>query len=199
MTHYIPSHDLAFIHVPKTGGTSILKWIEQNFDYNKIASKHANIFEFTGRKYGSHSRPKNYFTVVRNPYHRILSWYYYQDKMLNKRLEKNKPRENDNELKKLLEVGINDSFTGEKSALYDKNILKPQTKFYDADIKFILYQENLVNDFKKIQKFTNCYKDLPFENKSKNSNNVNILNEKTIKLINEIYSDDFKILGYKKI
>jgi hypothetical protein len=90
MAYYIPSLDLAFIHIPKNGGTSILQWIEENFEYKKIGSKHVDIKGFTACKYGNVPRPRYYFSVVRNPYSRILSWFYYQEKMIKYRHEKRK-------------------------------------------------------------------------------------------------------------
>jgi hypothetical protein len=191
MAYYIPSHNLVFIHIPKTGGTSILHWIKNNFEYQKISAKHATIFQW--EKTIGHSA--NYFCVVRNPYHRILSWYHYQGKMLNyKKIKKSKF--NRTEVKKLYESGINNAFNDIPNCMFNNYILKPQTRFFRSDINFVLKQENLETDFKKIQDFTKCYKPLPFVNKSKNNNNISVLNDNTKYKIGLWYKKDFYHLGY---
>jgi len=70
---------LVFIHIPKTGGTSI----EEMFDIHKMISKKCVVpspQHITGamvlEKIGSKLWSKCYkFTIVRNPYTRILSEY----------------------------------------------------------------------------------------------------------------------------
>ena len=199
MAYYIPSLDLAFIHIPKNGGTSILSWIEENFEYKKIGPKHVDIKGFTAHKYGNVSRPRYYFSVVRNPYSRILSWFYYQEKMIEYRHKKGKPKLNDNEIKKLLESGINSAFTGSNNVMFDRYILKPQTEYIEKDVHAILRLEHLQEDFKVIQNLTNCYKTLPHINTSNNNNDISILTKSTIQKINSIYKADFEQLKYKKI
>ena len=88
MAHHIPLHDLTFIHIPKTGGTSVFTWIEENFDYVQNGSKHSTINQYKK----SFAQPKNYFSIVRHPVDRILSWYHYQYKMILYREEKGKPK-----------------------------------------------------------------------------------------------------------
>lgn len=192
MAHYIPSCDIAFIHIPKTGGTSVFSWIEENFDYVNKGAKHATINQYE-KNFG---RPKNYFSIFRHPVDRLLSWYHYQYKMILYREEKGKPKTTDKEIKDLYFKGIDESFTGYPNALFNKTILRPQTKYFDKDITFLLRYENLNEDFSKIQHLTNCYKDLPFKNKSKNKSIETIISKKTLNIIFNIYKKDFEQLGY---
>ena len=193
MAYYIPSHDLAFIHIPKTGGTSVFTWIAENFEYVKNGSKHSTIAQYKK----SFAIPKNYFSVVRHPVDRVLSWYRYQYKMILYREGKGKPKANDAEIKELYLQGIDKSFTGCANVLFDKTILRPQIKYFDNNITFLLKCENLNEDFSKIQQLTGCYKDLPFKNISKNKSIEKTVNKRTIEIINDIYKEDFKQLGYK--
>jgi hypothetical protein len=192
MAFYIPKFDLAFIHIPKTGGTSILTWIKENFDYQKKCGKHCTIDKFILE----FKMPKYYFTVVRNPYHRLLSWYFYQGKMLDYRKQKNKPRPTDYEIQNIFDLGFNEAFMDSPNALFDKTILTSQTEFFNKDITFILKQENLNQDFIKIQQLTNTFKELDKINTSSNNNNIKILNSQVKEKINSYFSKDFDYLGY---
>ena len=69
---YLPEHKITFIHNPKTAGTSISRWLDNNFK------------TVAGRKHGHHKEvaeffPDTVFTfgVVRNPWERLASWYQY--------------------------------------------------------------------------------------------------------------------------
>lgn len=192
MAHYIPQFDLTFIHIPKTGGTSIITWIKENFEYQKKCGKHCTIDKFILE----FKEPTHYFTVVRNPYHRLLSWYFYQGKMLDYRRQKNKPRPTDYKVQSLFDLGFNRSFAESPNALFDKTILTPQTEFFNKNITFILKQETLNQDFVKVQKFTNTFTELDKINISSNKNNIKILNSQAKEKINSDFRKDFDYLGY---
>ena len=73
---------LTFIHVPKTGGTSITRLIQSKYQH-----------EFSGRTHDTwndlpdHWRD-NVFAVVRNPYSRVVSLWTFAKKVLMKKLDK---------------------------------------------------------------------------------------------------------------
>lgn len=194
MSIYLPDHNIVFIHIPKSGGTSVIEWLTDNFQYEKIGPKHGTIYTFE-KNFGSIIP---HFTIVRNPYTRILSWYYYQEKMLEYRRSKNKPRVDDHLIENLLSQGINQSFKTAPNAMFDNNILRPQVNFFNNSVTNICRQENLKNDFKHIQERLNCYVVLPTVNRSRNSNQLQELDKYTIKKINQIYEKDFNELGYSK-
>mgnify|MGYP000329426183 CR=1 FL=1 len=193
MAYYVPFLDLVFIHIPKTGGTSIFNWIEENFDCIKQGPKHATIYHY--RK--SFGDVKNYFCVVRNPYDRILSWYYYQKKMIEYRQNKGKPKPNDKKIKELCAIGFNNAFTGEKNLLFDKTIFRPQVRYFDNSVSHILKLENLKADFIQIQKLTGCYRDLPILNTSQNKKTIEVISPENREKIFNIYKEDFERLGYE--
>lgn len=66
-----------FIHIPKCGGLSII----QNTECLRIANNHATIKQVV-EKYGEDFvKEKGLVTVVRNPYERLVSMFYYYKKV----------------------------------------------------------------------------------------------------------------------
>jgi hypothetical protein len=72
----LDKHKILFIHIPRTGGTSV----ENHFNYQ---SKHGwnpkNSQHLTLEEYSNHYNLDDYFkfTVVRNPWDRLVSWYIW--------------------------------------------------------------------------------------------------------------------------
>ena len=74
MSLYIKNPKSTFIHIPKTGGTSISTWLKNAYgvNYNK-GFKHAS-YEEMKRTFGDLGFT---YTVVRNPWDRVVSAYFY--------------------------------------------------------------------------------------------------------------------------
>jgi hypothetical protein len=64
-------HDFVFIHINKTGGTSIEKALGAKFDHRTALEKRAAIGERAWAR-------KFTFTVVRNPWDKVVSHYHYR-------------------------------------------------------------------------------------------------------------------------
>jgi hypothetical protein len=195
MAYCIPSKELAFIHIPKTGGTSILKWLEVNFSCEKMGGKHIGITVLREKYFNA----KVYFTCVRNPYSRMLSWFHYQAKMSQYRVNKNKPRSHDVEFLEVYKNGFNHWLQQEDlSYLMTRPFVNPQVDFYDSDVLFVLKTETLNKDFVQVQEYLNCFKDLEHLNTSK-SNDLDyrsVYDEKSKKIVYKMYEKDFDILKY---
>lgn len=172
---------LRFIHVPKTGGSSVLKYLTDNnvnFLYGEEPKR-------VGRhRYASMwASEKSYkFTVVRNPYSRTVSYYNYTT-------HKNwKPTFEDFVKNKLV-----------NNIQKVPNVWIPQTMWVcDENNKIIVdkifkLEENLECN---LNNFLNLNSKLPKENVSTTDNHMNYYNNELKQIVYEIFRLDFEILKY---
>ena len=71
----IDQYKTIFIHIPKNAGTSIETYFA-NGSVRIQPSKHADIYEIT-RKFKNSYNNYRKFTIIRNPYDKMVSWYFY--------------------------------------------------------------------------------------------------------------------------
>ena len=192
------SHKLKFIfiHIPKTSGNSLslfLKHLVDNMviqrnskmglnqgidiicEKNKRDIKH-NKIAYYKNTYGE--RINNYFkfTIVRNPYDRMLSYYFWIKGKNNQEFNKNEF---------INFIKINSCFQHE----------------YIDNTFHIIHFENLIDELKELE----CFKDIvnfnnyPTLNASNNSKkNYNEILDKELKdLIFNKYKKDFELFGYE--
>ncbi len=195
---YKKNKPLQFIHIPKTGGTSIedsakkegVLWGRYNNDLkgmlNGKTKWHTPPYKLKNIYFNKDIIP---FTIVRNPYTRLVSEFNYE---LNYRKALFSKYNDINEFVKTLD---NSKEFDRMNNICDNHLL-PQTQ-YTKNVKEILYFENLNNDFRKLLKKYN-YPNIKLlhKNKSKSKFTINDLNEESINIIRKIYKDDFKKLGY---
>lgn len=197
--------ELFFIHIPKNAGTTIENTVEKynilwgkKYFKNKDVKLKSNILKKNSLwhippKYFLDNSYKNkiLFSVVRNPYERIISECKWISKSKNKKCN----NINDFIMKKLEEY--------KKNKFSSDNHLIPQSEFIygNPQCNEILRFENLNEDFEKLMKKYNYPKiKLLHHNKSEDRNiTIRNLNKKSIDLINEVYKEDFKNFGYDKI
>ena len=182
-------HDtnLVFVHVPKTAGQSIVN----AFGLEHITTDHDNIQD---KKY--FSPPYVRFLVIRDPVSRFISaynynmeqpvWDYKSPTHLLRRIVHSTDNINDF-IQLVLDKRINptDSKTSPVHFI-------PQSRYIDINKpNIILKFENLNNDIKKIIPFAKkYYKGLKVINKSKETNSVKIISEKSIGIIRQWYGND---------
>lgn len=192
------SHKLKFIfiHIPKTSGNS-LSLLLKNFIDNVVIQraskmgekqgidilcektkkdiKHKNITYYKNT-YGEKINDYFKFAIVRNPYDRMLSFYFWAKGRNNQTF-------NRNEFIKFIKR--NNSF---------------QHKYIDNTF-YIIHFENLIDELKNIE----CFKEIidfnnyPTLNASSNSRkNYNEILDKNLKdLIYKKYKKDFELFGYE--
>jgi len=202
--------NILFIHIPKTGGSSVELYFADRFkipldnkslyfhldksyiipeDFNKKISLQHQTYR-TLYKYRDEFKIKfndklNIYTNVRNPYDRIMSDLFWF-KLINR---KSTQKEVYNVINK---------FILSEPHIYDNHNI-PQYKYLiDEDEKIInniiiLKTESLNNDM--IQKGFNNFNIYALKNKN-NLNYDDYLNDDSIKLINIYYEKDFKYFSY---
>jgi hypothetical protein len=159
---------LTFIHLPKNAGSSISKWIEDNTNYQYDGQRHQHISALPSEW------QDNTFCVVRNPYERAVSWYYFVQQMLNKKV-KNHPKIIIPQLE-ILKEGFEKFVTVYFDFVFSKTQLRlashvmtlksiSQTNFIGNDYKgIVLRYENIHKDWKIIQDMIGCHVPLPVTN-----------------------------------
>ena len=180
---YLPDHHIAFIHNPKTAGTSISKWLDDNF---------ATV---AGRKHGNYLEVKEFFPntifsfgVVRNPWERIASWYAFSN-------------QNENFADWLL---TRLSFRNSMGMSFRPNvgwannwyyIGTPQADWLGDNINLVLRYETIEDDFQQIQNILGCYKPLEKLNTSNYDNYKELYTNDLVELVRDIFIKD--IIRYR--
>ena len=190
------SHKLKFIfiHIPKTSGNSLSLFLKDFIDNEVIQRKslmgkeqgisilceitkkdikHKSI-EYYQDLYGEKINDYYKFTIVRNPYDRVLSYYFWSKGEKNQNF-------NRNEFIKF--VRNNKSF---------------QNKYIDNSFNIVRF-EKLIEELKNIKHFKNIvdFNDYPKLNASSNSkkNYKKILDKELKDLIFNKYKKDFQLFG----
>jgi len=201
--------ELKFIHIPRNAGSSIelfgkkknIYWgqfdteLEKNKTELKISYWHTPLYEFDYNFLLNYSNKYNLFTVVRNPYEKCISEYYFYKKW--------------NRLEEQNEIELNNYII---SNLMDKNNITndghfiPQYKyFFDKNMNLIVNHiikfENINNEFNELMKLYNINLNIKnfIINQSIKQFNINNLYKETIDKINSYYHIDFLMFNYTKI
>lgn len=194
------SDKLEFIHITKTGGTSIETWgNKNNFKWGHQNNEYLKKFKL--KKFKRKSRwhipsiyfetnpyiGKETFMVVRNPYTRLISEYYCPWSGCEKG--------NDNTID-----GFN---TWIINLIKNDKIVSGLPQYEYLPVDNILYFENLQNDFSNLLKKYEIYCDpnLTHENTSSTEKKFTIddFTDETLDLIKKTYNDDFILFNYQII
>lgn len=178
-----------FIHIPKTGGTSFYHWTEENLDNFIIKYKHRDLSGLE-KIWGDLGYT---FTIVRNPFDRMVSLYHYQKQYI----------ENVDTSVNDFRAWISNINLNQRNPkrLKQKNVwkstLKNQVDWIDVNkINLIIKFENLDKEFKKLQAMFRCYKPLPKKNSSSHKNYKIYYDTKTKNIIKDIFYKDLELLNY---
>ena len=205
--------NILFIHIPKTGGSSIEHYFSTKFNIplnNKSLKttnhyhKENNKYKILSKKvslqhliYNSIFRFRRFFnvtlrnlkiiTAVRNPYERLISDLFYLKKINKDTLKKN-----------VYQIILNFIKNNPDNHALPQHrfIINYYTRRIPPNIT-ILKTETLKEDMHKIG-----YSDFDVhqkKNKVKNVNYYDYLNKKSIQLINLYYHFDFILFNYNKI
>jgi len=197
-----------FIHIPKTGGTSV-----ETFFMPSERDRIRNIYGNTPLQSDNQAHLKFYhlqiqyprlnfdkyfkFTVVRNPWDRVVSNFFHSK------------REHRQDLRKFLGFGIWENFTFNEFVEKIQHLEK-EHPHYDEQWSFLVDRkgrfcmdyiarmENLENDFMEIcQKLKITDSKIPHVNKGKGGSYTQYYNDETKQIIAEKYAKDIELFGYK--
>ena len=193
-------HKIIFIHIPKTGGTSIEKSLNISNIKNGYGIKdNKAVQHFTWYNYQKHINDKfnayYKFTIVRNPYEKVLSDYFWLKNIAHLDV--------DNYQNKTFDEYLDYCDFIVKNNLYNKTIyhdhFMPQNEFiYKNDILMINKILRFEN-FEYIKKFMKLRYKVNVIHENKNNSKKNItLTELQKDKIYKIYEKDFILLKYPK-
>lgn len=181
---YLPEHRATFIHNPKTAGTSISTWLDENF-VTKRGRKHGHIDEV------NEYFPQTTFAfgVVRNPWQRLASWYVYSNHngqnfkdWLLQRVQTNK-----------------NVLSFHSNIMWSRNwysLDTPQHRWFGPHTKILKF-ETLEDDFVEIQQKLNCYKSLTVENKNYDYSYKDLYTNELVEYVRDIFIKDVIEYGYE--
>lgn len=185
-----------FIHIPKTGGNSVMSWMDANFTTRKTKGKqHGYAFQ-AEQMFGDLGTK---FCIVRNPWDWCVSWYHFRLKMAeqyiqaitkhpNRYIGKRGDLQRWQDLKSYLDLGFENWVTNVNR--------KPQSKWaHECDI--VLKLENINEDFKIIQEKLDCFEPIEKLNTSNRKTDYKeYYTDTTINIVAEKYKQDIENFNY---
>ncbi len=182
-----------FIHVPKCAGVSVNHTL-----FGNLAGGHATLNDYL--HVFEPELIENYFkfTIVRNPWDRLVSAYFF--------LKKGGFNKDDKDWFER-ELSQYDSFEQFVTEWVNKeNILRyhhfrPQTnyifdKYRKIPIDFVGFFENLDDDFDYIANKIGVPDHLPKKNAGEHKRYQDYYNDKTMEIVAKVYEEDINVLGY---
>lgn len=203
---YYKDINLLFIHIPKTGGTSVEHYLKKTYNqtlHSTLVNNHILFEKFKIKSSLQHLTYKNIceykntleveinkdlkiITIVRNPYDRIISDLFFY-KLIN-------DNTTSDDVYKIIKKYIyedchdNHNIPQHEFLIDQNNKIIPEVTIFKT--------ETLTEDLKKYG-FTDF--DLKIHQNRlniKKENYKNYLNNDSIKLINEFYKKDFELFNY---
>ena len=198
-------HNFIFIHIPKTGGSSIHSMFNYSVPKPYVDSSGRERDHFTALDY-KHRIPDyhNYFkfTFVRNPWDKLVSEYLF----FKLGTELWKPPHRIIDLKKLSFkefIASVQNINFDIQTHYSKSHYIPQSDYIldenlDICVDFIGRFESFSRDLQTVYNRINIpLPDIPHVNKTKHGHYTEYYDEETKQIVAEIYAKDIEYFNYK--
>ena len=184
---------IGHIHIPKTGGSFIKKW----FTGNNIPLPKVGHHTLEERRYEADW----WFATVRDPYYRMVSFYEFFLTKAERELELGRKPQRFDQYRKMIEVhskGFRYFLEhGDEAIWY---LHRPQWAWINDEhgtVDCVIKLEEIYDKWHLIQEATGCDALLPRHGPITKSID-GYYDNYTKGLVQEIYADDFKYLGYDK-
>ena len=164
-------HKFVFIHIPRTGGTSI----EQSFNPERIPNQHMQLKHISD-KFSDYFK----FAFVRNPWERMVS-YYFMDRYSN--------GISFLEFVKLIPI---------RSKLEYRMLPYITDSTGKIAVDFLGRYENLQEDFNEVcDKMGVCRRDLSNYNETNHGSYADYYDEESFKLVSKMFKADIREFNYE--
>ena len=211
----IKEHKTIFVHIPKNAGTAIEEYFG-NSSFRIQPSKHDDIHEIKKRFlniYSSHRK----FTIIRNPYDRMISWYFYLKRAMGIEQTRGDHRWSSGEhfpsnflewikdplknyytlwklsdIRNSLHTDIEFIGNGRKNGV---PLLSQQYLWLDDTVRVLKY-ENLNEE---LNKFFGKKINIPTRNNTERKDYLHYYDEESLNIVYNRYKEDFEIFNYKRI
>lgn len=183
--------NLTFLHIPKTAGTSMLEWL-------RINKGNSTVNEWESHPKHSELPQGNYsFTIVRNPWDRMVSAYHYLKNIslpegsswlkLNNITEENFPTFNE---------WIVNLSNFDNPVDYWFRPETEQIEWLDCPVNLVLRFENLAENFSQIQRLYGCFDTLPKLYVTNHSSYKDYYSHNTRTIVEKLSQRDIEIFKY---
>jgi len=183
--------NLSFVHIPRSAGTSIGHWLKANKGTSSYQEwyNHPTLEEMqpTGTT----------FTVVRNPWDRIVSLYQFSKNVKVQGYPNISNEWAQNYINQLngftewpdFETWVVNLENFKMPEIFPFAMLTPQTQ-WASKVDLVLHYEKLDEEFITIQQLLNCYNPLLKENSSEHNDYKYMYTSKTKDLIYKWFTED---------
>lgn len=181
--------DVIFVHIQKSGGSSIINFFNAGKNHNKIF-KDLEILKEENLKINKFFK----FTVIRNPWDRIVSFFHYHKEKLK---NKNFPTRTWEYIQNL---NFSQFIRSQQFQSWAKrnNITNYITLNNIPYIDYYINFDNLQKDFELVKKITGINKNLLHINKSKHEKYEKYYkNKKNKEIISDLFEKEINFFNFK--
>lgn len=180
----LPNNNLTFVHIPKNGGSSVVEWLIENFE-TQTHQGHPSLTMM--QEWWDIKRT---FAIVRNPWSRVVSTYFY--------LKQYGFYWSDNNINHVDEFPTWNDFVMklDYNTKSWNSITTNQVEWMGNGVDYILRMENLNKEFKVIQELLNCNAPLLKLNTSDHDDYRKYFNDEQIQRVAKVFEKDIDLFKY---